>query len=185
MGEGFAAPSKCWSTASGPHPGSHPWDQRSARLRYDERRWTRTPALPVRRESRRGRHGSYGRRATRTSIEGASLPWVANRMLASTGGRTKAFGLSSKDRSATSPLISTTTPTSPACGASEESSLTGSERSSLSASGTRFHPSCSDDIYVVPEPYRFNFDAGPHTVMHLSPWSCDTQRSVHLRGRLD
>jgi len=37
-----------------------------------------------------------------------------------------------------------------------------------------YHPVRSGDIYIVQEPYWFNFDKGPVAGMHGSPWNYDT-----------
>ncbi len=37
-----------------------------------------------------------------------------------------------------------------------------------------FHPSRAGDIYVVQDPYWFNFNKGPVAVAHGSPWRYDT-----------
>jgi predicted AlkP superfamily pyrophosphatase or phosphodiesterase len=44
------------------------------------------------------------------------------------------------------------------------------------------HPVRSGDIYVVQEPYWFNFDKGPVAAMHGSPWSYDTHVPVIFAG---
>jgi predicted AlkP superfamily pyrophosphatase or phosphodiesterase len=45
-----------------------------------------------------------------------------------------------------------------------------------------FHPARSGDIYVVQDPYWFNFDKGPVTGMHGSPWNYDTHVPVIFAG---
>ena len=45
-----------------------------------------------------------------------------------------------------------------------------------------FHPARSGDIYVVQDPYWFNFDEGPVTGMHGSPWNYDTHVPVIFAG---
>jgi predicted AlkP superfamily pyrophosphatase or phosphodiesterase len=45
-----------------------------------------------------------------------------------------------------------------------------------------FHPARSGDIYVVQEPYWFNFDKGPVTGMHGSPWNYDTHVPIIFAG---
>lgn len=45
-----------------------------------------------------------------------------------------------------------------------------------------YHPLRSGDIYVVQEPYWFNFDKGPVTGMHGSPWVYDTHVPVIFAG---
>jgi predicted AlkP superfamily pyrophosphatase or phosphodiesterase len=45
-----------------------------------------------------------------------------------------------------------------------------------------FHATRSGDIYIVQEPYWFNFEAGPVAVMHGSPWSYDTHVPVIFAG---
>ena len=45
-----------------------------------------------------------------------------------------------------------------------------------------YHPQRSGDIYVVQAPYWFNFDRGPVTAMHGSPWSYDTHVPVIFAG---
>ena len=44
------------------------------------------------------------------------------------------------------------------------------------------HPARSGDIYIVQEPYWFNFDKGPVTGMHGSPWNYDTHVPVIFAG---
>lgn len=45
-----------------------------------------------------------------------------------------------------------------------------------------YHPLRSGDIYIVQEPYWFNFDKGPVTGMHGSPWNYDTHVPVIFLG---
>jgi predicted AlkP superfamily pyrophosphatase or phosphodiesterase len=45
-----------------------------------------------------------------------------------------------------------------------------------------FHPERSGDIYVVQEPYWFNFDKGAVAAMHGSPWNYDTHVPVIFMG---
>ena len=45
-----------------------------------------------------------------------------------------------------------------------------------------YHPERAGDIYVVQEPYWFNFDPGPVVVMHGSPWRYDTHVPVIFAG---
>ena len=45
-----------------------------------------------------------------------------------------------------------------------------------------YHPVRSGDIYIVQEPYWFNFDKGPVTGMHGSPWNYDTHVPVIFSG---
>jgi predicted AlkP superfamily pyrophosphatase or phosphodiesterase len=45
-----------------------------------------------------------------------------------------------------------------------------------------FHATRAGDIYVVQEPYWFNFEAGPVAVMHGSPWAYDTHVPVIFAG---
>ena len=45
-----------------------------------------------------------------------------------------------------------------------------------------YHPVRSGDIYVVQEPYWFNFDKGPVAGMHGSPWRYDTHVPVIFAG---
>jgi predicted AlkP superfamily pyrophosphatase or phosphodiesterase len=45
-----------------------------------------------------------------------------------------------------------------------------------------YHPVRSGDIYIVQEPYWFNFDKGPVTGMHGSPWNYDTHVPVVFAG---
>jgi arylsulfatase A-like enzyme len=45
-----------------------------------------------------------------------------------------------------------------------------------------FHPERSGDIYIVQDPYWFNFDPGPVAVMHGSPWRYDTHVPVIFAG---
>ena len=45
-----------------------------------------------------------------------------------------------------------------------------------------FHPARSGDIYVVQDPYWFNFDKGPVAGMHGSPWRYDTHVPVIFAG---
>ena len=44
------------------------------------------------------------------------------------------------------------------------------------------HPVRSGDIYVVQDPYWFNFDKGPVAAMHGSPWNYDTHVPVIFAG---
>jgi predicted AlkP superfamily pyrophosphatase or phosphodiesterase len=44
------------------------------------------------------------------------------------------------------------------------------------------HPVRSGDIYIVQDPYWFNFDKGPVAGMHGSPWSYDTHVPVIFAG---
>ena len=44
------------------------------------------------------------------------------------------------------------------------------------------HPVRSGDIYVVQDPYWFNFDKGPVAGMHGSPWNYDTHVPVIFAG---
>lgn len=37
-----------------------------------------------------------------------------------------------------------------------------------------YHPARAGDIYIVQDPYWFNFDKGPVAAMHGSPWNYDT-----------
>ena len=52
----------------------------------------------------------------------------------------------------------------------------------LSQIRNNFHASRSGDIYIVQEPYWFNFDKGPVVVMHGSPWNYDTHVPVIFAG---
>lgn len=45
-----------------------------------------------------------------------------------------------------------------------------------------YHPVRSGDIYIVQEPYWFNFDKGPVAAMHGSPWNYDTHVPVVFAG---
>ncbi len=45
-----------------------------------------------------------------------------------------------------------------------------------------YHPERAGDIYIVQEPYWFNFDPGPVAVMHGSPWRYDTHVPVIFAG---
>jgi hypothetical protein len=45
-----------------------------------------------------------------------------------------------------------------------------------------YHPERAGDIYIVQDPYWFNFDPGPVTVMHGSPWRYDTHVPVIFAG---
>jgi predicted AlkP superfamily pyrophosphatase or phosphodiesterase len=45
-----------------------------------------------------------------------------------------------------------------------------------------FHPDRSGDIYVVQNPYWFNFDKGPVAAMHGSPWRYDTHVPIIFAG---
>ena len=45
-----------------------------------------------------------------------------------------------------------------------------------------FHPVRSGDIYVVQNPYWFNFDKGPVAAMHGSPWRYDTHVPIIFAG---
>jgi len=44
------------------------------------------------------------------------------------------------------------------------------------------HPVRSGDIYIVQDPYWFNFDKGPVAAMHGSPWNYDTHVPVIFAG---
>jgi arylsulfatase A-like enzyme len=44
------------------------------------------------------------------------------------------------------------------------------------------HPVRSGDIYIVQDPYWFNFDKGPVAGMHGSPWNYDTHVPVIFAG---
>ena len=44
------------------------------------------------------------------------------------------------------------------------------------------HPDRSGDIYIVQDPYWFNFDKGPVAGMHGSPWSYDTHVPIIFAG---
>lgn len=46
-----------------------------------------------------------------------------------------------------------------------------------------FHPARSGDIYVVQEPYWFNYERGPVAAMHGSPWRYDTHVPIIFSGR--
>ncbi len=45
-----------------------------------------------------------------------------------------------------------------------------------------YHPLRSGDIYIVQEPYWFNFDKGPVVGMHGSPWNYDTHVPLIFSG---
>ena len=45
-----------------------------------------------------------------------------------------------------------------------------------------YHPVRAGDIYIVQEPYWFNFDKGPVTGMHGSPWNYDTHVPIIFSG---
>jgi hypothetical protein len=45
-----------------------------------------------------------------------------------------------------------------------------------------YHPDRAGDIYIVQDPYWFNFDPGPVAVMHGSPWRYDTHVPVIFAG---
>jgi predicted AlkP superfamily pyrophosphatase or phosphodiesterase len=45
-----------------------------------------------------------------------------------------------------------------------------------------YHPARAGDIYVVQEPYWFNFDKGPVACMHGSPWNYDTHVPIVFAG---
>jgi predicted AlkP superfamily pyrophosphatase or phosphodiesterase len=45
-----------------------------------------------------------------------------------------------------------------------------------------YHPDRSGDIYIVQEPYWFNFDKGPVVGMHGSPWNYDTHVPIVFAG---
>jgi arylsulfatase A-like enzyme len=45
-----------------------------------------------------------------------------------------------------------------------------------------YHPQRAGDIYIVQEPYWFNFDKGPVAGMHGSPWNYDTHVPVIFLG---
>ena len=52
----------------------------------------------------------------------------------------------------------------------------------LTRVGNNIHPVRSGDIYIVQDPYWFNFDKGPVAGMHGSPWSYDTHVPVIFAG---
>ena len=52
----------------------------------------------------------------------------------------------------------------------------------LTRVGNNIHPLRSGDIYIVQDPYWFNFDKGPVAAMHGSPWSYDTHVPVIFAG---
>jgi predicted AlkP superfamily pyrophosphatase or phosphodiesterase len=52
----------------------------------------------------------------------------------------------------------------------------------LTRVANNIHPVRSGDIYVVQDPYWFNFDKGPVAAMHGSPWSYDTHVPVIFAG---
>jgi len=52
----------------------------------------------------------------------------------------------------------------------------------LTRVGNNLHPVRSGDIYIVQDPYWFNFDKGPVAGMHGSPWSYDTHVPVIFAG---
>ena len=52
----------------------------------------------------------------------------------------------------------------------------------LTRVANNIHPVRSGDIYVVQDPYWFNFDKGPIAAMHGSPWSYDTHVPVIFAG---
>jgi len=45
-----------------------------------------------------------------------------------------------------------------------------------------YHPERAGDIYIVQDPYWFNFEPGPVAVMHGSPWRYDTHVPVIFAG---
>ena len=45
-----------------------------------------------------------------------------------------------------------------------------------------YHPIRAGDIYIVQEPYWFNFDKGPVAAMHGSPWNYDTHVPIIFSG---
>jgi arylsulfatase A-like enzyme len=45
-----------------------------------------------------------------------------------------------------------------------------------------YHPVRAGDIYIVQEPYWFNFDKGPVAGMHGSPWNYDTHVPLIFSG---
>jgi hypothetical protein len=45
-----------------------------------------------------------------------------------------------------------------------------------------YHPARAGDIYIVQEPYWFNFDKGPVAAMHGSPWNYDTHVPLVFAG---
>ena len=52
----------------------------------------------------------------------------------------------------------------------------------LTRVANNIHPVRSGDIYIVQDPYWFNFDKGPVAAMHGSPWSYDTHVPVIFAG---
>ena len=59
---------------------------------------------------------------------------------------------------------------------------TAPESTLLTRVGNNLHPVRSGDIYIVQDPYWFNFDKGPVAGMHGSPWSYDTHVPVIFAG---
>ena len=45
-----------------------------------------------------------------------------------------------------------------------------------------YHPVRAGDIYIVQEPYWFNYDKGPVVGMHGSPWNYDTHVPIMFAG---
>ena len=45
-----------------------------------------------------------------------------------------------------------------------------------------YHPDRAGDIYIVQEPYWFNFEKGPVAGMHGSPWKYDTHVPIIISG---
>jgi predicted AlkP superfamily pyrophosphatase or phosphodiesterase len=52
----------------------------------------------------------------------------------------------------------------------------------LTRVANNIHPVRSGDIYIVQDPYWFNFDKGPVAAMHGSPWRYDTHVPVIFMG---
>ncbi len=52
----------------------------------------------------------------------------------------------------------------------------------LTAIRNNYHPARAGDIYIVQEPYWFNFDKGPVAAMHGSPWNYDTHVPMIFTG---
>jgi len=52
----------------------------------------------------------------------------------------------------------------------------------LTRVSNNIHPVRSGDIYIVQDPYWYNFDKGPVAAMHGSPWSYDTHVPVIFAG---
>jgi predicted AlkP superfamily pyrophosphatase or phosphodiesterase len=57
-----------------------------------------------------------------------------------------------------------------------------SDQKLLASIRNNYHPARAGDIYIVQDPYWFNFDKGPVAAMHGSPWNYDTHVPMIFTG---